>query len=305
MDVPAIEIQQLVVKYGGKPAVDGLDLTVPAGTVFGFLGPNGSGKTTTIKTLLGMRRADAGSARVLGYDVQTQSREVRAHVGYVSEVNSLYDYMTIPQIIAFFRDTARTWNPPLVDRYVELFHLPRADPIGHFSKGMKSQLALCLALGGDPQLLILDEPTVGLDPLARREVLNRLVGEIAASGKTVFFSSHILAEVETVADWVGIIRKGKLVVSAELDRLKRAQKVLRLTYDTAPLSSELESLRALPEVVSAEQEGRTVRLLGRGSVEELDRLIHTRPIMPRSIESVALNLDDLFMLYIKDRPDGR
>lgn len=304
MKTPAIELHDLVVKYGDQPAVNGLDLTVPAGVVFGFLGPNGSGKTTTIKALLGMRRAERGSARVLGYDALTQNQEIRARVGYVSEVNSLYDFMTVIQLSTFCRDTARRWDQGLVDRYLDLFALPRQKRIAHFSKGMKSQLALCLALGSKPELLILDEPTSGLDPLARREVLNRLVGEIAAAGRTVFFSSHILGEVETIADRVGIIRDGRLVISAELERLKRMQKVLRLTFDTAPQSSDLAALRALPDVVNVEQEGRTLRLLAKGDVDGLARLLQTQAIAPHRTEEVELNLDDIFMLYIKDRGDG-
>src|SRR5689334_3295849 len=120
-DVPAIELQDLVVAYGAKRAVDGLSLRVPAGTVFGFLGPNGSGKTTTIKTLLGFRRPDGGSARVLGYDCVRDSLALRARVGYVSEVNSLYDYLTVPQIAAFCRAISARWNQDVVDRYTRLF----------------------------------------------------------------------------------------------------------------------------------------------------------------------------------------
>jgi ABC-2 type transport system ATP-binding protein len=247
----AIEINNLVVTYGNKPAVNGLSLRVPVGAVFGFLGPN------------------SGSARVLGYDVATQSLEVRARTGYVSEVNSLYDYLTIPQICAFCRRTSRRWNQGIVDRYLDIFALPRRSKIDKLSRGMKSQLALSLALGSDPDLLILDEPTAGLDPIARHQFLNKLVGEVAAAGKTVFFSSHLLAEVEAIADWVGIIQGGRLVVSDELDHLKLSQKALRLTYAEVPPSTEIAALRALPNVVSVTQEGRSVRLLVHGDVDAL------------------------------------
>jgi ABC-type multidrug transport system ATPase subunit len=302
--IPAIGIQELVVTYGGKPAVAGLTLTVPRGTIFGFLGPNGSGKTTTIKTLLGMRRQDSGSARVLGLDTLTEGQAIRERVAFVSEVNSLYEFMDVPQLCAFCRSTSGTWNQPVVDHYLDLFALPRKGPIGHFSKGMKSQLALCLAVGGDPELFILDEPTSGLDPLARREVLNRLVGEIAANGKTVFFSSHLLAEVEAVADWVGIIRAGKLVVSDTLDHLKQSQKVLRLTYPRAPAESDLAALRALPDVISALQEGRSVRVLTRGDVELTARHVRALADAPRTVDTVELNLDDIFSSFMTERGDG-
>lgn len=301
----AIEIHGLVVKYGSKPAVDGLTFTVPTGTIFGFLGPNGSGKTTTIKTLLGFRRPDGGSARVLGYDVASQSLQVRVRVGYVSETNSLYDFLTIPQLCAFCRSLSPEWNQQVVDRYIGLFGLPPREKVGRLSKGMKSQLALSLALGGNPDLLILDEPTAGLDPLARHEFLNTLISEVAAEGKTIFFSSHMLSEVEVVADWVAIIRKGKLVLCDELDHLKQTQKVVKLTYAELPPVSEIEMLRSLPEVKSLAQEGRSVRLVAQGNVDTLTQTIQTRPYELRDVETVDLNLEDLFLEYMKERTDGR
>jgi ABC-2 type transport system ATP-binding protein len=301
----AIEISDLVVNYGAHHAVDGLTMTVPQGSIFGFLGPNGAGKTTTIKALLGLRPLDGGSARVLGYDVTSQNLEVRARVGYVSEVNSLYDYLTIPQICAFCRATSRQWNQDIVERYIRVFGLPAQAKVGRLSKGMKSQLALSLALGSNPDLLILDEPTAGLDPVARHEFLNKLVAEIAAEGKTIFFSSHILSEVEAVADWIGIIRRGRLVVSDELDHLKQTQKVLKLTYAELPPPAELEALRGLPTVMSLAQEGRSVRLLTHGDVQALTQSIQTRPYELRDVDTVDLNLEDLFLEYMKEGANGR
>ncbi|HET7080795.1 MAG TPA: ABC transporter ATP-binding protein [Chloroflexia bacterium] len=300
----AIEIQDLVVSYGNKRAVDGLNLQVPRGAVYGFLGPNGAGKTTTIKALLGFRPANGGSARVLGYDIGTQSLEVRARVGYVSEVNSMYDYLTIPQTCAFCRQTSRRWNQAVVDRYITLFGLPPRARVGQLSKGMKSQLALSLALGSEPDLLILDEPTAGLDPVARHEFLNTLIRDIAAEGKTVFFSSHILSEVEAVADRVGIIRDGKLLVSDDLDHLKQTQRVLKLTYAEVPPPAEIAALRALPGVARVEQEGRGVRVIARGDVDALAAQLQTRPYPVRDLDSVNLNLEDLFLEYKKEGTDG-
>jgi ABC-2 type transport system ATP-binding protein len=301
----AIELHNLVVKYGEHPAVNGLNLTVPTGAIFGFLGPNGAGKTTTIKAMLGLRPPDGGSARVLGYDAMTQSLAVRARVGYVSEVNSLYEYLTIPQISAFCRSVSRQWNQGVVDRYIGMFGLPTNVKVGKFSKGMQSQLALSLALGSNPDLLILDEPTAGLDPIARHEFLNQLVAEIAAAGKTIFFSSHVLSEVEAVADWVGIIRDGKLVVCDELDHLKQTQKVLKLTYVDLPSAEEVKALRGLPGVMSLAQEGRSVRLLTHGDVEALSQTIQARPYALRGMETLDLSLEDLFLEYMKGDGDGR
>ena len=301
---PAIEIHNLAVQYGPRRAVDDLSFTVPAGTIFGFLGPNGAGKTSTIKALLGFRPPAAGSARVLGYDVVRDSLEVRARTGYVSEVHSLYDHLTIPQQAAFCRALSRRWDQAVVDRYIGLFGLPPRARVGQLSKGMKAQLALSLALGSAPDLLILDEPTAGLDPLARHEFLNTLVREVAAEGKTIFFSSHILSEVEAVADWVAIIRAGRLLVCDELDHLKQTQRVLKLTYAEMPPPDEIAALRALPAVARVEQEGRGVRIMARGDVDALAALVRARGGALRDVATVPLNLEDLFLEYMKDSRNG-
>ena len=300
----AIEIKDLVVNYGSKRAVDGLSLTVPAGSVYGFLGPNGAGKTTTIKTLLGFRKPDAGSASVLGYDIVADSVELRARTGYVSEVNGLYENLTVSQMSDFCRSTARQWNQAVVDRYIKMFNLPEKVKVRQLSKGMNRQLAFSLAMGSEPDLLILDEPTSGLDPIARHELLNRLVGEIASAGKTVFFSSHILSEVEAVADWVGIIRAGHLVVSDELDHLKQSQKVLKLVYAEPPTAEELQALKAMPGVGRIEQEGRSVRALVNGNIDALAQSIRDSKLNLRDIDVVGLTLEDLFLEYMKEDEGG-
>ena len=297
----AIDIEGLVVNYGPKRAVDGLTLRVPAGTVYGFLGPNGAGKTTTIKTLLGLRKPDGGRATVLGCDIVTQSTELRARTGYVSEVNSLYDNLSVRDMCAFCRSTSRHWDQATADRYIKMFGLPIGVKTRQLSKGMKRQLSFSLAMGSDPDLLILDEPTAGLDPIARHDLLNTLVGQIAADGKTIFFSSHILSEVEAVADWIGIIRDGKLVVSDELDQLKQSQKVLKLVYAEIPSAQEIAGLQVLPGVTRIEQEGRSVRIMVRQDVDGLARRIQAASgDALRDIDIVDLNLEDLFLEYMKE-----
>jgi ABC-2 type transport system ATP-binding protein len=278
---------------------------VPSGAIFGFLGPNGAGKTTTIKTLLGLRTPDGGSGRVLGHDIVKESTEVRAHIGYVSEANSLYDHLTVRAMNNFCRATARTWNQTIVDRYIQMFGLPLSVKVKQLSNGMKRQLALSLAMGNDPDLLILDEPTSGLDPIARHDLLNRLTGEIAAEGKTVFFSSHILSEVEAVADWVGIIKAGKLVVSDELDHMKQSQKVLKLVFAEPPRPDEIDGLKTIAGGSQVEQEGRSVRILVRKDVEGVARRIRESFPSLRDLETVDLNLEDLFLEYMKEDGNDR
>jgi ABC-2 type transport system ATP-binding protein len=296
----AIDMRDLVVRYGRRRAVDGLTLRVPRGAVFGLLGANGAGKTSTIKALLGFRAPAGGSARVLGYDITRERLAINARIGYVSETNSLYDGMTYAQLCAFFRATSLRWNQAAVDRYAALFGLPTDVRVRRFSKGMKTQLALCLALGGEPDLLILDEPTTGLDPIARRVFLNVLIGDVAAAGKTVFFSSHILPDVETVADWVGMLRAGRLLVSGELDALKQSNATLRLAYADSPTDDALAALRHVPGVRRAAREGRSVRADVRGDVAMAEAAIRAGSPAPTTIDVAHLTLDDIFLSYMEE-----
>ena len=301
----AIETRGLVAGYGRREAVRGLDLTVPRGTVYGFLGPNGAGKTTTIKTLLGFRRPGGGEARVLGYDVVRESLEVRARVGFASEVDSLYGGMTVRRLCRFCRDVSRGWDQALVDRYLGVFGLPDDIKARKLSKGQKVQLQLCLALGSDPELLILDEPTSGLDPLARHAFLKVLVGDIAAEGRTVFFSTHILSDVEAVADTIGIIKDGRMLVSDNLDHLREIHKTFRLAYEEVPPEEEIEALRCLPGVNAVEREGRGVRVRVRGDTEVVSRELETRSYGVRDVDGVGMSLEDIFIAYVEESVDDR
>ena len=301
----AIETRGLVAGYRRREAVRGLDLTVPRGSVYGFLGPNGAGKTTTIKTLLGFRRADGGTARVLGYDVARESLEVRARVGFASEVDSLYGGMTVEGLCRFCREVSRGWDQALVDRYLGVFGLPNGVKARKLSRGQKVQLQLCLALGSDPELLILDEPTSGLDPLARHAFLKVLVGDVAAEGRTVFFSTHILSDREAVADTIGIIKDGKMLVSEDLDHLRETHKTFRISYAEAPPEEEVRALRDLPGVRNLEREGRGVRLRVRGDTEAAYKALEARPYEVRDVDGIGMSLEDIFIAYVEEAEGGR
>ena len=298
----AIQLTDLVVRYGPNTAVAGLSLTVPTGSIFGFLGPNGAGKTTTIKTLMGFRRPDAGSGQVLGLDIVRHSTEVRSKVGYVSEVGSLYDGLNAEEMGQLFRSTAQNWRQDLFERFVTAFGVPRRVRVGRLSRGMKMQLAFALAMGGDLELLILDEATTGLDPEARHALLNALVTEVAALGKTVFFSSHNLAEVESVADSVGILNNGRLLFSGDLDDLKQRHKVLRLAYAVLPTAEQVTALRGLAGVTEVEQDGRSLRLRVQGDVPTLIQTLHLQVTPPSDLAVVDQSLEELFLALTKREP---
>jgi ABC-2 type transport system ATP-binding protein len=224
---------------------------------------------------------------------------VNARIGFVSETNTLYLGMTIPQICAFYRATSRQWDQGLVDRYLQLFHLPPRGRVRALSKGMRTQLALSLALGNDPDVLILDEPTTGLDPIARRAFLDVLMGDAAAAGKTIFFSSHVLSDVESVVDSIAILRSGQLMVSGELDALKQRHAQVRLSYGEPPGDDVLAALRRVPGVGLVEREGRSARVRIHGDVAGAVEAVR-RIATPTTVDTTSLSLDDIFLYYAQE-----
>ena len=223
-DAPAIEAHGLVKSYGaGVRALDGLDVRVERGEVFGFLGPNGAGKTTTIRILLDLLRPDAGQAAVLGMDCQHDSLAVRARVGYLPGDLSLYPGMSARGLMALRQrigdgSVDRAYAQGLCDR----LGVALDTPVRELSHGNKQKVGIVLALMTRPDLVILDEPTSGLDPLVQHEVL-AVLREVRDEGRTVFFSSHVLSEVERICDRVGIIRAGRMVVTESVEDVRQRQ----------------------------------------------------------------------------------
>ncbi len=290
----AIHINNLTCIYDKKLAVEKLSLHVPVGSVYGFLGPNGAGKTTTIKTLLGLRPLQGGSINVLGYDITTQSVESRQRLGYMAETNNLYTHMRVSQLVETTRRLSFRWNSAAVNRYLDLFKLAHTDKVGKLSKGQKGQLALALVLGSEPDLLVLDEPTSGLDPLKRYEFLNHIVREVSQAGRTIFFSSHNLSEVEQIADVVAILNEGKLIVEDELDNLKLHEKAIKVAFDQPVWNHELEIIPGVRQVM---QEGRRYRLLVRGDAQAV--AAELRKMGARTVDIVDMNLEALFIAYLQ------
>jgi ABC-2 type transport system ATP-binding protein len=217
----AIEIRGLTYRAGKDFALRELDLTVPAGAIYGFLGPNGSGKTTTIRLLLGMLRANAGAIHVLGHAVPAASHLALGRLGYVPERLHLYPVFTVAEHIriraAFFPKFDRAES----ERLRERFGLRRDQLVSSLSKGESGKLMMLLALSQRPELLVLDEPTDGLDPVLRRELLASLVEYVRSTGASVFISSHLVHEQERICDWVGVMDQGRLIAEMPMAQFRK------------------------------------------------------------------------------------
>ena len=235
-----IETHDLTKRYGDLEAVRALNLRVPEGQITGFLGRNGAGKSTTIKMLLGMIHPTSGTGTVLGkrIDKPKESREMRCRVAYVSEDKQTYAYMTVGEMIRFTRSFYSDWNLEIEQRLLKQYQLPTRRKVRVLSKGMRTKLALLLALARRPALLILDEPNEGLDPVSIEELLQALVSA-AADGTAVFFSSHQISEVERIADHVCIIDHGHLVMDLPLDRVREDYRCVTLGFTMQPPQVDL------------------------------------------------------------------
>jgi ABC-2 type transport system ATP-binding protein len=294
MSSTVLETKALTKHYGKFEAVRELSLSVPAGSICGFLGQNGAGKSSTIKMLLGMMRPTSGSGRIFGLkiDKPDESIEIRKRAAFVSEDKRLYDYMTVEQIIRFTRSFFPGWRVELEARILREFELPLDRKIKKLSKGMRTQTALLLAFCRGAELLILDEPTEGLDPVNIEKVLELLVG-FAAEGTTIFFSSHQIAEVEQIADHVFIIEKGRLLVGAPLDQMKEEYRRINLVFDS-PVQAPALALDGIERVLV---DGRSVSVFASRNVDSIVSQAHA--LHATSIDVLPVSLKEIFLESLK------
>ncbi len=293
-----ISTHGLTRRYGTRTGVEGIDLEVPEGVLFGFLGPNGSGKTTTIRLLLGFLRPSAGAAQVMGLDCWRRSAEIKREVGYLPGDLRLYPWMTgrsALRMVGLVR--GRDLRKPGADLAAR-FDLDLNVPVRKMSRGMRQKLGLICALAPAPQLLILDEPTSGLDPLMQ-DVLTTRLRELASNGHTVFFSSHTLSEVEQLCDRVAIVREGRLVADETLLSLRRsAQREVRLVFNSAEAAEHV----APPECLEALERRAEWHARLSGSALELARWAAQQPLEDLTIDHPSL--ESLFRQYYRSPERG-
>jgi ABC-2 type transport system ATP-binding protein len=290
-DALVIEATDVRKRYDGVDALDGLTLHVPAGSIYGFLGRNGAGKTTTIKVLMGMTRPTGGSARVFGLaaDAAASSVEIRRRTGFVSEEKDLYDFMTVAEIIRFTAAFYPRWRAELEQRYLRTFALPLDRKVKALSRGTRTKLALLLAFCRGAELLVLDEPTAGLDPAVAEEVLQALVAHVAREEMTVFFSSHQIAEVDQIADRIAIVDRGRVAVSGALDDLRERFRRIQFVFDGDAPAPTFRT----PGVTRVRRSGRVLTVVSSVGAEPI--VDEARALQPVSVDVGPVTLKDIFL----------
>lgn len=293
MGEPAIELQAVTKSFRRTEVLRGVTFRVERGKTFAFLGRNAAGKTTTIRMLLGLLKRDDGSIRVLGLDPSTEPLELRRRVGYLAEDQTMYGWMKVGEILRFVAPFYPTWDHDLALRYVREFELPIGTKIKHLSKGQNVRLGLVLALAHRPELVILDDPALGLDPIMRKQFNRDLITHLQGEGRTVFYSSHLLYEVEPVADEVAILDQGRVLRQADTESLRRDVKQIILSRQAyIENRKHLSVLDARPDadrmVVAVESAEKAREILGYEGVD---------------FRVVDLNLDEIFEAYVVGRRD--
>ena len=286
-----IEICGVTRKFGPKRALDNVSLSIPRGVVFGLVGANGAGKTTLIRHLLGLLQAQTGSVRVFGLDPVQEPVRVLARVGYLSEEGDLPGWMRVDELLRYMRAFYPTWDEVYAQDLRRQFELDPAAKVKTLSKGQRARAGLLVALAYRPELLLLDEPSSGLDPIVRRDILGAIVRTIADEGRTVLFSSHLLDEVERISDRVAMLKGGRILFTGELDEIKQTHHRLTLRF--------LDERRQPPElngVLSWEGRGYIWTAVAHGRLDDL--ALAASAAGAEIIDQRALSLDEIFLAQV-------
>ena len=281
-----IQVNKLIKSFDGFRALDGLNIHVPKGAVYGLVGPNGAGKSTVIRHLAGIYRQDSGQVLIDGQPVY-ENPEIKGRIAYIPDDIFYYTQATINDMMKFYRSVYSRFSPERFEKLEELFNLDRKQPMRKLSKGMQKQAAFWLAMSQCPEVVILDEPVDGLDPVMRRQVWSALLADVAENGTTVLVSSHNLRELEDVCDHVGIMNHGQMLVERSLSALQDNIVKIQLAFaDGGKLPEGLE-------ILHRSSTGRLQQLILRGSAEELTAKLSAAG--PLFLDVVPLNLEEIFI----------
>jgi len=288
-----IDTHNLTKFYGKIRGIKDVTLTVNRGEIFGFLGPNGAGKTTTIRLLLNLINPTRGKAEIFGLNTREDSLKIRSRIGYIPGDLSLYESMSGKDLLRFL-SSLRTKESPLTDDLCHRFQVTLDRKIKGYSKGMKQKVGIVQAFMHDPELVIMDEPTLGLDPLVQREFY-KFLKEEQQKGKTFFVSSHILSEVEKVCDRVGIIREGNIVAIEDVETLKeKSGRLMEVTFSNDIIKEDFD----IPQISIISIENRTVRFRVTGTMDDVIK--HLSHFEIKDLVSKGVSVEDIFMHYYGD-----
>lgn len=287
---PVIDVHRLTRQFSATKALDEVSLTIPRGGVFGLIGANGAGKTTLIKHILGLLRAQSGTVRVFGLDPVANPVGTLGRIGYLSEDRDLPDWMSVSEFMRYTQSFFPNWDEKYAAELQEMFDLDPRAKIGKLSRGQRARAGLFAALAHRPELLLLDEPSSGLDPVVRRDILAAIIRTIADEGRTVLFSSHLLDEVERVADQVSVISHGRLLFTAPLDEIKDTHRRMTLRF-----GEPVDSPPTLVGTLSLEGEGAEWTYVCNGASQQLHRAAES--IGATVVDDKALSLDEIFVTW--------
>jgi ABC-2 type transport system ATP-binding protein len=289
---PVIQAHGLTRFFGSKCAVDSLSFRVPHGSVFAFIGRNGAGKTTTIRMLLGLLEPTRGSSSILGYDSMALPPEGRARIGYMAESHPVYAWMRVSQCAVFQKGFYSHWNQDIFAAVIDYFAIDPCTKAGHLSHGQRAGLHLAMTLAIEPELLMLDDPATGLDPAARRSLLEAMIYFTRSRERTIFFSSHLLDDVERVADHVAVLDYSVLRACCSVDTFRDRVRRLSVRYPAAP-PRDLPAIPGLLQLTQAENELTLIVANPKGQIERT-----LRSLGALTVDEQPISLEDALIAYV-------
>jgi ABC-2 type transport system ATP-binding protein len=300
MNGALIETQGLSKRFGAVRAVEDISWSIPSGCVFGVVGPNGAGKTTAIKMLLGMTHPSAGWGRVLGLDIVRESVAIRRRVALIPEDKLLYDDMVVRSFLRFYGEFFPSWDEPAARRFLDAWSIPLDRTVKQLSKGMRAKLVLSAALSRKPQVVLMDEPTIDLDPASVEEILSLIAGWVSEDDRAAVLATHRLEEVERICDRVAVLQDGKEVLHGGVDDIKAEWKSLRAYGDVAR-----DEIHEWPGVHSVSSSGNVTTVVVHGQATEIARQLEAAGAT--GVETNAMNLREIYLTltnYERGRLDG-
>jgi ABC-2 type transport system ATP-binding protein len=286
-----VNVSELTRRFGATTALASVSLSIPRGGVYGLVGANGAGKTTLIKHILGLLRAESGSVRVFGLDPVANPVGVLSRIGYLSEENDVPGWMRVDELIRYSRAFYPAWDDAYAEELRQAFALDPTARIKNLSRGQKARVGLLIALAHRPELLVLDEPSSGLDPIVRRDILGAIIRTIADEGRTVLFSSHLLEEVERVADHVTLISQGQIALSAPLDAIRETHRCVTVRF-----AESRPHPPAVAGVLRWDGEGREWTAVSRDGSGELQAAVASWGA--RIVAERVPSLDEIFVAHV-------